>query len=113
MTEQQHEGLKAAEDDVEHAPSVTNAFITKTKLATQLPSGPAPAEWPIGVTEKQHDGLKAAEDDLPHAPGTTNAFVTQSKMVSELPLGVTEKQHDGLKAAETTSITPPPRPTPS
>ena len=90
MTENQHDGLKAAEEDGDYAPSPANAFITQTKLAAQLPGGQAPAEWPIGVTEKLRDGLKAAEDDTDYAPSATNSFVTQSKMMSELPPGVTE-----------------------
>ena len=60
VTEKQRDnGLKAAEDDVDHAPTATNAFVTQSKMVSGLP---------LGVTEKQHDGLKAAEDDVDHAP---------------------------------------------
>ena len=86
VTEKQRDGLQAAEDDVAYAPNATNAFVTHSKLAAELPKEPAPAEWPIGVTEKQRDGLQAAEDDVAYAPSATNAFVTKNKMESALPV---------------------------
>ena len=104
------DGLQAAEDDIDpRSPSATNAFVTHSKLA---------AELPLGVTEKQRDGLQAAEDDVAYAPNATNAFVTHSKLAAELPkepapaewpIGVTENSATASKLPKTTSTTRPQR----
>ena len=45
-------------NDLPHAPGATNAFVTQSKLVSELP---------LGVTEQQHEGLKAAKDDGDYA----------------------------------------------